>query len=142
MHPRLSSICSLLSLVVIPVSAFIFRPSCPARPVQSLPAAVLRPTELSSQSKTSPSSLPGDYDLNSWVDLFRSQKEDVDYYIDEIEGTLPSDLHGSFVNTGPALFERGGQSVRSWLDGDGQVSVCAYVVPCAALGTHTSIWLT
>lgn len=51
---------------------------------------------------------------------------------------------GSFVNVGPALFERGGRPVKSWLDGDGQVrasyaysvNTCQYIHDADSVNTY------
>jgi len=38
-----------------------------------------------------------------------------------VEGEIPGFLRGTYYLNGPARFERGGQSYRHWLDGDGMV---------------------
>lgn len=42
--------------------------------------------------------------------------------------TDPDPMHctGTLFNTGPGLFERGGHSVRSWLDADGQMTAITF----------------
>lgn len=38
-----------------------------------------------------------------------------------LSGRWPEELRGRFYRNGPALFERGGQRMRHWFDGDGMV---------------------
>jgi all-trans-8'-apo-beta-carotenal 15,15'-oxygenase len=38
-----------------------------------------------------------------------------------ISGALPTDLRGSLYRNGPALFERGGERIAHWFDGDGAI---------------------
>ena len=38
-----------------------------------------------------------------------------------IEGQIPKDLRGSLYRDGPARFERAGQKVTHWFDGDGAI---------------------
>ncbi len=43
------------------------------------------------------------------------------YAIEEVAGEVPAYLRGTYYLNGPALFSRGGQKYRHWLDGDGMV---------------------
>src|SRR5712671_3228436 len=43
------------------------------------------------------------------------------YYIDDIDGEVPSYLSGSYYLNGPAAFSKGNLQYRHWLDGDGMV---------------------
>jgi len=43
------------------------------------------------------------------------------YPIEGIQGQIPAWLRGSYYVNGPARFERAGQRVKHWLDGDGMV---------------------
>lgn len=43
------------------------------------------------------------------------------YAIEEISGEVPAYVRGSYYLNGPALFQRGGQRYRHWLDADGMV---------------------
>lgn len=59
----------------------------------------------------------------AWAGAFRSQLQEFDYEITEIEGTLPEGLKGSTLfRNGPGRFERGDQRVAHYLDGDGYLS--------------------
>ncbi len=45
-----------------------------------------------------------------------------DYFIEDIEGSLPSDLVGTFVRNGPGRQRIGGKPYGHWFDGDGMLS--------------------
>jgi all-trans-8'-apo-beta-carotenal 15,15'-oxygenase len=62
------------------------------------------------------------YDIKDWQGGYRSQTEEYRYEIDEIDGTIPPELRGTLYRNGPALFERGGASVRHPFDGDGAIA--------------------
>lgn len=48
--------------------------------------------------------------------------EEHDYWIDEVEGELPSDLQGTFFRNGPGRQKIGGTPYGHWFDGDGMLS--------------------
>ncbi|MBE9135769.1 carotenoid oxygenase family protein [Nodosilinea sp. LEGE 07088] len=52
-----------------------------------------------------------------------------------LEGRLPTDLRGTLYRNGPARFERGGQRVSHWFDGDGAV-LRVHFDGAAAVGTY------
>lgn len=63
----------------------------------------------------------------AWSAAFRSQLQEFDYEITDIEGTLPDALKGSTLfRNGPGRFERGtgptAQRVSHYLDGDGYLA--------------------
>lgn len=60
--------------------------------------------------------------------------EERSYQVDDITGTIPEFLHGTYYLNGPARFERAGLRYRSWLDGDGMV--------CALRFEDGRVWLT
>ncbi len=62
------------------------------------------------------------YDLAQWKQGYRSQKQEFDYEITDIEGQIPLDLVGTLFRNGPGLLDIGGQSVRHPFDGDGMIS--------------------
>ncbi len=63
----------------------------------------------------------------AWAGAFRSQLQEFDYEITNIEGTLPDALKGSTLfRNGPSRFERGAQRVAHYLDGDGYVAKIAF----------------
>ncbi|MGB7085107.1 MAG: carotenoid oxygenase family protein, partial [Phormidesmis sp.] len=63
----------------------------------------------------------------AWAGAFRSQLQAFDYEITDIEGSLPEGLYGSTLfRNGPSRFERGGQRVEHYLDGDGYLAKIAF----------------
>ena len=62
------------------------------------------------------------YSHEDWAQQYVSVGGEFSYWIDNIEGNVPSDLVGSLFRNGPARFERGGQKYASLLDGDGYIS--------------------
>ncbi len=50
--------------------------------------------------------------------------EEHDYWIEEIDGELPSDLVGTFLRNGPGRQRIGGRAYGHWFDGDGML--CAF----------------
>lgn len=70
--------------------------------------------------------LTGDrpYSMADWRGGTQSLTEEYDYWIDEVEGTVPKDLNGTLYRNGPGLLERGGVSLAHPFDGDGMI--CAF----------------
>ncbi|MEM7553162.1 MAG: carotenoid oxygenase family protein [Cyanobacteria bacterium P01_A01_bin.84] len=62
------------------------------------------------------------YNRSDWQGGYQSLKEEFDYWIDNIEGEIPSDLNGTLFRNGPGLLEVGGQFIRHPFDGDGMIS--------------------
>jgi all-trans-8'-apo-beta-carotenal 15,15'-oxygenase len=50
----------------------------------------------------------------------------MDYWIDDWEGTIPSDLQGTFLQVGPSKYERGGVPIKCWLEGDGAMTAVSF----------------
>ncbi len=69
---------------------------------------------------------PG-YTRDDWQGGYTSLREEADYWIEDIEGQLPSGLRGTLVRNGPGLFEVGDQSLQHPFDGDGLI--CAFAFP-------------
>ncbi len=53
---------------------------------------------------------------------FQLVPEEGAYEISEIEGAVPRWLSGVYYLNGPCRFQRGGESYKHWLDGDGMVT--------------------
>ncbi len=64
----------------------------------------------------------GWYDLEMWKKAFASQKNEYDYFINEIDGNIPTEITGTLFRAMPSLFERNGKSYGHYLDGDGYVT--------------------
>lgn len=56
-----------------------------------------------------------------WRLGFKTPPETLDGDLALVEGRLPPDLQGSFYRVGPAQFERAGERLGHWFDGDGMV---------------------
>lgn len=64
---------------------------------------------------------------DAWTGAFRSQLQEFDYEITEIEGTIPDGLRGSTLfRNGPSRFERADSRVAHYLDGDGYLAKIAF----------------
>lgn len=73
------------------------------------------------EQATQASSLQAD-----WRRGYESQPNEDAYWIDEIEGTIPSDLHGTLFRNGPGLLDVNGQPLMHPFDGDGLVVSFAF----------------
>ena len=63
-----------------------------------------------------------------------SLREEGDYEITEVEGTIPTSLRGTVYRNGPGNFERSGERFAHILDGDGLV--CRFSIDGAAGRAH------
>lgn len=66
------------------------------------------------------------YTLEDWRKGYRSQPQEFDYWIDEIEGEIPQELKGTLYRNGPGLLDVDGQRFQHPFDGDGMVSAIAF----------------
>jgi all-trans-8'-apo-beta-carotenal 15,15'-oxygenase len=81
----------------------------------------LDPTANSNPQDTQPS-----FDRQDWLSGYRSQPQEFDYWIDQVEGEIPADLNGTLFRNGPGLLDIGGHPVRHPFDGDGMISAIAF----------------
>lgn len=77
-------------------------------------------------TQVSTPSTAASYTLEDWRGGYRSLPQEYDYWIDDIEGEIPTDLHGTLFRNGPGLFELGGDRYRHPFDGDGMVCAIAF----------------
>ncbi len=61
-----------------------------------------------------------------WRRGFQSLWTEYDYWIDEIEGTIPPDLNGTLWRNGPGVLDRGGVRFGHPFDGDGMICRIAF----------------
>ena len=61
------------------------------------------------------------YNLAEWKQGYRSQKQEYDYQITEIEGQIPAELTGTLFRNGPGMLDINDVSVRHPFDGDGMI---------------------
>lgn len=62
------------------------------------------------------------YNRNDWQGGYKSQPNEFDYWIDDIEGEIPPELHGTFFRNGPGLLEINGDRLHHPFDGDGAIA--------------------
>ncbi|NJO39214.1 MAG: Apocarotenoid-15,15'-oxygenase [Cyanobacteria bacterium CRU_2_1] len=66
------------------------------------------------------------YSREAWQKGYRSLPQEYDYWIDEIEGQIPPDLHGTLFRNGPGLLEVNEQRIHHPFDGDGMICSIAF----------------
>lgn len=66
------------------------------------------------------------FDIRDWQKGYLSQPNEFDYWIDEVEGEIPADLHGTLFRNGPGLLDINGQPIEHPFDGDGMVCAIAF----------------
>ncbi|MEB3232486.1 MAG: carotenoid oxygenase family protein [Leptolyngbyaceae bacterium] len=66
------------------------------------------------------------YKPEDWQQGYRSQPNEYDYWIDDIEGVIPPELTGTLFRNGPGLLEIHGQPLHHPFDGDGMVCAIAF----------------
>ncbi len=71
--------------------------------------------------KTAQTTTEKSYNLSQWKQGYRSQKQEYNYQITEIEGQIPEDLTGTLFRNGPGLLDINDESVRHPFDGDGMI---------------------
>ncbi|XGV99347.1 MAG: carotenoid oxygenase family protein [Leptolyngbya sp. BL-A-14] len=80
--------------------------------------------QLNERASTVPPTLS--YDREGWQKGYHSLKQEFDYWIDDIEGTIPPDLHGTLFRNGPGLLDVNGQRIHHPFDGDGMICAIAF----------------
>jgi all-trans-8'-apo-beta-carotenal 15,15'-oxygenase len=65
------------------------------------------------------------YNTQAWQKGYRSLKQEYDYWIDEIEGEIPTELNGTLFRNGPGLMDIDGERIQHPFDGDGMVCAIA-----------------
>lgn len=63
----------------------------------------------------------GAYSFEYWSKAFKSQLNEFDYDIQEIEGAIPENFVGTLFRSMPSRFERAKTSYGHYLDGDGYI---------------------
>ena len=105
-----------MTLLVLSTTAGAYMPSANVHPVPSsrrraaAPAAVMTPPS---------EDVWNDEIRLAWTKAYSSVPGEYDYEIDEIEGSIPSELKGTVWRNGPGNFDRGGKRYEHVLDGDG-----------------------
>lgn len=66
------------------------------------------------------------YNQADWQQGYQSLKQEFDYWIDAVEGEIPSELTGTLFRNGPGLLDINGQRIHHPFDGDGMVCAIAF----------------
>jgi all-trans-8'-apo-beta-carotenal 15,15'-oxygenase len=80
--------------------------------------------ELHERAATEPLTLS--YRREEWQKGYRSLRQELDYWIDDVEGAIPADLHGTLFRNGPGLLDVNGQKLQHPFDGDGMVCAISF----------------
>lgn len=66
------------------------------------------------------------YQREDWQKGYESLKQEFDYSIDDVEGEIPQELHGTLFRNGPGLLDINGERIHHPFDGDGMISAIAF----------------
>ena len=66
------------------------------------------------------------YSRQDWQKAYDSQRNELDYWIDDVEGEIPRELEGTLFRNGPGLLDINGQRIQHPFDGDGMISQVAF----------------
>jgi all-trans-8'-apo-beta-carotenal 15,15'-oxygenase len=58
---------------------------------------------------------------------FENQETEYEYWVEDIDGTIPADFTGTFFRNGPGRLTLNGEGVRNWFDCDGMVARTTFV---------------
>ena len=61
-----------------------------------------------------------------WTSAYTNHLEEEAYEITDVEGEIPTDLHGTLFRNGPGRLERGGHAYSHLFDGDGIIHAFAF----------------
>jgi len=88
----------------------------------SLKATVMQTTPVQAPSFAQARS----YNPEDWKRGNNSQKQEFDYWIENVEGEIPPELQGTLFRNGPGILDVGGQRLRHPFDGDGMINAIAF----------------
>ncbi|MGF1478803.1 MAG: carotenoid oxygenase family protein [Cyanophyceae cyanobacterium] len=66
------------------------------------------------------------YSRQEWQQGYASQPHEYDYWVEDIEGEIPTELQGTFFRNGPGLLDVGNSPIHHPFDGDGMVSAISF----------------
>lgn len=58
---------------------------------------------------------------------FEAQETEYNYWVEEIEGNVPTDFTGTFFRNGPGRLKLGGEEFGHWFDGDGMIGRTTFI---------------
>ncbi len=67
------------------------------------------------------------YTREDWQGGYQSLTQEFDYWIDNVEGQIPSELQGTLFRNGPGLLDINGERIHHPFDGDGMISRISFV---------------
>ncbi|MEX0267781.1 carotenoid oxygenase family protein [Leptolyngbyaceae cyanobacterium UHCC 1019] len=73
-----------------------------------------------------PSVLEKSYQREDWQRGYNSLAQELEYWIDEIDGEIPAELQGTLFRNGPGLLEVNGEQIHHPFDGDGMICAIAF----------------
>lgn len=76
--------------------------------------------------ETPTSKLALSYTREDWKNGYQSQPEEFSYWVEDIEGEIPSELTGTIFRNGPGLTDINGYRLRHPFDGDGMINSVAF----------------
>lgn len=66
------------------------------------------------------------YQREDWQKGYESVEAELNYWIDDVEGQIPAELHGTLFRNGPGLLDINGHRIHHPFDGDGMISAIAF----------------
>ncbi len=72
------------------------------------------------------SALSPSFSREDWLKGYQSQPNEYNYWIEDIEGEIPSNLRGTLFRNGPGLLDIQGIPLNHPFDGDGMVSAISF----------------
>jgi all-trans-8'-apo-beta-carotenal 15,15'-oxygenase len=61
-----------------------------------------------------------------WLPGFENLTDEHDYWVEEVDGSVPPALNGTLFRNGPGINKIGGQWLAHWFDGDGMLSQISF----------------
>jgi all-trans-8'-apo-beta-carotenal 15,15'-oxygenase len=75
---------------------------------------------------SSPTASDRSYSLHNWQGGHQSLKQEHSYWINEVDGQIPSDLRGTLFRNGPGMLDVNGEPLHHPFDGDGMICAIAF----------------
>jgi all-trans-8'-apo-beta-carotenal 15,15'-oxygenase len=82
------------------------------------------------------------FSREDWQKGYESLRTETSYWIDDIEGEIPSVLEGTLFRNGPGQLDINGQKYGHPFDGDGMVCAIAFKAGKAHFKKHLSLLLS
>jgi all-trans-8'-apo-beta-carotenal 15,15'-oxygenase len=81
---------------------------------------------MTAQLNSDQATMTATYDLQEWRKGYRSQHQEFEYWIDEIEGEIPLALSGTLFRNGPGALDVNGTPIQHPFDGDGMIAAITF----------------